>query len=45
MVIGDQRNYLTCFITLKEDPPSSGKLDDTTKKYFASRGCQVTTIQ
>lgn len=45
MVIGDQRKYLTCFITLKEDPPSSGKLDDTTKKYFASRGCQVGTLQ
>lgn len=45
MVIGDKRKYLTCIITLKDDPPASGKLDEATKKYFTDRGCQVKTIQ
>jgi long-chain-fatty-acid--CoA ligase ACSBG len=26
MVVGEGRKYLTCLITLKEDPPGSGKL-------------------
>lgn len=45
MVIGDMRKYLNCFITFKEDPPASGKLDPLTKEYFAERGSKVTTVK
>ena len=44
MVIGDMRKYLTCFITLKEDVPGSGKLDASTVNYLADRGCTVATV-
>ncbi len=45
MVIGDMRKYLTCFITLKEEPPASGKLDPLTKEYFAERGTKLETVK
>jgi hypothetical protein len=45
MVIGDMRKYLTCFVTLKEDPPSSGKLDNLTKDLFTKIGTKATTVQ
>lgn len=44
MVIGDMRKYLTCFITLKEEPLNSGKLDDLTKGYFAEKDCKINTV-
>lgn len=39
------KKYLTCLITLKEDPPASGKLDNIVKSYLADRGCSATTVQ
>jgi len=34
MAIGDNRKYLTCLISLKEDPPQSGSLDKTAKEFL-----------
>jgi long-chain-fatty-acid--CoA ligase ACSBG len=45
MVLGDMRKYLTCLVTLKEDPPASGNLDTLSKQYLADRGCKGTTIK
>jgi hypothetical protein len=45
MLVGDMKKYLTCLITLKEDQPGSGKLDNLTKVYFADRGCEVSSVQ
>lgn len=45
MVVGDYKKYLTCLITLKEDPPMSGKLEQHAQDDLASKGCQVKTIE
>lgn len=45
MVVGDMKKYLTCLVTLKEDPPASGKLDNSVKSYLIDRGCTATTVQ
>lgn len=45
MVIGDMRKYLTCLVTLKEEPPASGKLDNLTKDLFTQMGSKATTVQ
>ena len=44
MIIGDTRKYLTCFITLKEDPPLSGKLDNITKQLLSDHGAPASTV-
>jgi hypothetical protein len=37
MVIGDKRNYLTCLLTIKENPPGSGQLETTSKEYLKGK--------
>lgn len=45
MVVGDHKKYLACLLTLKEDPPMSGKLEAMTQELLASKGCPVKTVQ
>ena len=45
MVVGDHKKYLACLITLKEDPPMSGKLEQMSQDILASKGCQVKTVE
>jgi hypothetical protein len=43
--VGDMRRFLTCLISLKEDPPSSGNIDKVSRDYLFNRGCDVKTIK
>jgi long-subunit acyl-CoA synthetase (AMP-forming) len=45
MVVGDGKKFLTCLISLKEDPPASGKLEINCKDFLKSKGCDVSTVQ
>lgn len=45
MVVGEGKKYLNCLITLKEDPPNSGKLEINCIDYLKSKGCDATTVK
>lgn len=45
MVVGEGKKYLNCLITLKEDPPNSGKLEINCKQFLQSKGCDVSTVK
>lgn len=45
MVVGDHRKYLTCLISLKEDPPMSGNLEKSAIDFLESRGCKIKTVK
>ena len=45
MVVGEQKPYLNCLISLLEDPPMSGTLEKNTADYLASKDCPVKTIK
>lgn len=45
MALGDNRKYLACLITLKEDPPMSGNLDKAAIDFLASKGIAVKTLK
>ena len=44
MVVGDKKAYLTCLITLLEDPPLSGNLQKNTAAFLESKGCPAKTV-
>jgi hypothetical protein len=45
MVVGEGRRFLNCLITLKEDPPGSGKLESNSRGYLKGKGCEALTIE
>jgi long-chain-fatty-acid--CoA ligase ACSBG len=45
MAIGDHRKFLTCLLSLKEDPPLSGNLDKVSVEFLAGRGCPIKTVK
>jgi long-chain acyl-CoA synthetase len=45
MLIGDQRRFLVCLISLVEDPPNSGNLGKDAAEFLASRDCPVKTLK
>ena len=45
MVVGEQKPFLCCVLSLLEDPPMSGKLDKNASSFLASKGCPVKTVQ
>ena len=36
MVVGDQKPYLNCLISLMEDPPRSGKISKSAVSFLAA---------
>lgn len=44
MVVGEGKKFLTCLITLKEDPPGSGKLEVNTRDWFKQKGVELSTV-
>lgn len=45
MVVGEGKKCLNCLLTLKQDPPESGKLQMNCKQYLKDKGCDVSTVQ
>ena len=45
MLIGDMKKFLTCLVTLKEDPPQSGLIDKVSQQFLADRGCNITKVE
>ena len=45
MLIGEQKNFLTCLVSLLEDPPMSGNLEKGAAEFLASKGCVVKTVK
>ena len=44
MAVGQMKKYLACLITLKEDPPMSGKLQKLAQELLQSKGCPAKTV-
>lgn len=44
MVVGEGKKYLNCLISLKEDPPGSGKLEVNCREYLKNKDCPVNTV-
>ena len=45
MAIGDNRKYLTCLISLKEEPPLSGNLEKAAIDFLASKNLHIKTVK
>lgn len=45
MVIGDMRKYLSCLISIKEEAPGNGIIDELARNYLANKGADVKTIK
>lgn len=45
MVVGEGKKYLNVLLTLKEDPPASGKLEINCKDSLNSLGCKAETVE
>lgn len=45
MAIGDNRKYLTCLISLTEDPPLSGNLEKAAIDFLASKNLNIKTVK
>ena len=44
MVVGDQKPFLTCAISLLQDPPMSGNLQKNAAAFLVSKDCSAKTI-
>ena len=44
MLVGDQKPYLTCILSLLQDPPMSGNLEKNAAAFLASKQCAGKTV-
>jgi hypothetical protein len=44
MLVGDNRRFLSCLISLKEDPTVSGNIDKLALDFLSIKGCEVKKI-
>ena len=45
MLVGDQRPYLTCVLSLLEDPPMSGNIEKGAAAFLAGKQCAIKTTK
>lgn len=45
MVVGDKRPFLTCLISLLQDPPQSGTIDPVAREFLKQKGCNIGTVK